>query len=571
MDWINTLLFDPTSVAHIVVVYALVIALGVKLGKVKVGGIALGVTLVLFMGIIVGHLFGLAKPGELAVPADTMHFVQEFGLILFVYCIGLQVGPSFVASFRKGGIQMNTLAIGIVLLDVVVMLALYFLLFDTSNKSNLPMMVGVMYGAVTNTPGLGAAQETLKTLFPDGAPAIASGYACAYPLGVIGIILSTISLRYICKINIKEEEKKLKDEQEGNPHAKPQHLVIKVTNRAVTGKTLQELRSFLNREFICSRCITNGEMFIPNRDTKVEMGMEIYVVCAESEADDLTVLLGESLNIDWESIIADSPFISKRILVTQPSMNGKTFGEMHFSSIYGVNVTRVTRQGMDLFADRNLHLQIGDRIMVTGAEENVNHIANVMGNSVKRLDAPNVGAIFFGILLGILVGQLPITIPGMAAPLKLGLAGGPLVVAIIIGAFGYKFKITTYTTTSANLMLREIGLILFLASVGIKAGSTFWNTIVSGDGITYVWTGFLITVIPILIMGIIGRVKYKLNYFTLMGLIAGSNTDPPALGFANQTAGNDAPAVGYSTVYPLTMFLRILVAQVVLLLFCSVA
>ena len=571
MDWINTLLFDPTSVAHIVVVYSLVIALGVKLGKVKVGGVALGVTLVLFMGIIVGHFFGMARPGEMAVNAETMHFMQEFGLILFVYCIGLQVGPSFFASFRKGGIQMNMIAVGIVLLNVLTMLALYFLLFDTSDKSNLPMMVGVMYGAVTNTPGLGAAQETLKTLFgADAAPAIASGYACAYPLGVVGIILSTIVIKYICKINLKEEEQKLKDEQEGNPHAKPQHLVIKVTNKAVTGKTLQELRGFLNREFVCSRCIVDGEMLIPNRDTTVELNMQMYIVCAESEAEALTALIGESMNIDWKSIIADSPFVSKRILVTQASMNGKTFGEMHFSSIYGVNVTRVTRQGMDLFADRNLHLQIGDRIMVTGSEENVTHIANIMGNSVKRLDAPNVGAIFFGILLGILLGQMPISIPGMSAPLKLGLAGGPLVVAILIGAFGYKFKITTYTTTSANLMLREVGLILFLASVGIKAGATFWNTIVSGDGVTYVWAGFLITVVPLLIMGVIARLKYKLNYFTLMGLIAGSNTDPPALGFANQTAGNDAPAVGYSTVYPLTMFLRILVAQVVLLLFCTI-
>ncbi len=573
MEWFINLLTNPDSIAHIVVLYAAVICIGVKLGKIKLGGISLGVTFVLFAGIVAGHVFKAATGITLAAPHATIEFVKEFGLILFVYCIGLQVGPSFFASFRKGGMSMNLLTIGLVLLNVTTMLVLYYCLFDTNNPKNLPMMVGVLCGAVTNTPGLGAANGALSSFFSaDDIPAIGSGYACAYPLGVVGIIGATIAIRYICKIKLSEEEESIRNEQESNPHATPKHLVIRITNKAVVGRTLQQLHGFLNREFVCSRCIKDGEMFIPNGETKLEMGMDIHLVCAESEAEAITLLLGEALDVDWKSAIAaDSKLISRRILVTKPEVNGKTFGEMHFSSIYGVNVTRVTRSGMDLFADRNLRLQIGDRIMATGTEENVNHVANIMGNSIKRLDAPNVGAIFFGILVGILVGQIPISIPGAAIPVKLGLAGGPLVVAILIGAFGYKFNITTYTTTSANLMLREVGLILFLSSVGIQAGATFWDTVVTGDGLKYVWTGFLITVIPILIIGTIGRLKLKLNYFTLMGLIAGSCTDPPALAFANQTAGNDAPAVGYSTVYPLAMFLRILTAQLIILFLCTAA
>lgn len=573
MEWITKLLLDPTSIAHIVVLYALVICLGVKLGKIKIGGISLGVTFVLFVGIIAGHIFKsvTAGPGapEMAVPKETLGFISDFGLILFVYCIGLQVGPGFFASFKKGGLAMNLLACGIVVLDIAVMLGLYYILFASRNDpKDLPMMVGVLYGAVTNTPGLGAATGTLPASL--SGLNIGSGYACAYPLGVVGIIGATIALRYICRINLKSEENRIKEEQESNPHATPCHLVLRVTNQAVVGKSLMDLRSGKDsHEFVCSRCIKDGEMFIPNRDTVLEMGMEVYMVCSQADADAITLLFGEALDVDWKAVIADSQFVSKRILVTKPRVTRKTIGQMHFSSVYGVNVTRVTRSGMDLFADRNLHLQIGDRIMVTGSEENVSHMEDIMGNSIKRLDAPNVGAIFFGILLGVFLGQIPIPLPGVAVPVKLGLAGGPLVVAILIGAFGYKFKISSYTTTSANLLLREIGLILFLASVGIKAGATFWDTIMKGDGLTYVWAGFLITIIPILIIGTIARLKYKFDYFTIMGFIAGSHTDPPALAFANQTANNDAPSVGYSTVYPLTMFLRILTAQLILIFLCQ--
>jgi len=573
MDWLQKIICDPSSIAHLVVIYALVISLGVKLGKIKFGGVSLGVTFVLFAGIVLGHIYShyvVGPDGQFITHAgqkELIDFVKELGLILFVYCIGLQVGPGFFATFKKGGVGMNLIAVGIVMLNVLVMLGLYFLVFDHNNY-NLAMMVGTMYGAVTNTPGLGAANTVVKDFQGDwgaaGMPDLASSYACAYPLGVIGIILATILIRYLCNIKLEKEQEKIRLEQESNPHATPVHRVIRITNSAVVGRTLHELHTFLNRQFVVTRCIKDGEIIVPNGETRLEQGMEVHLVCAEDEADPICILMGELVEgKDWKTDYDKSRYVSHRLVITKPEINGKTFGQLHFSTIYGVNVTRVTRNGMDLFADRNLRLQVGDRILVTGSEENIERLKGVIGASVKRLDHPNVGAIFFGIMLGIIVGQI-----NFGAGVKLGLAGGPLVVAILIGAFGYRFKINTYTSTSANLMLREVGLLLFLSSVGIQAGAKFWNTIEAG-GLTYVWTGFLITIVPILIMGIVARKVLKLNYFTLMGLIAGSNTDPPALAFANQTAGNDAPAVGYSTVYPLAMFLRILMAQVVLMIFLA--
>lgn len=572
MDWLQKIICDPASIAHLVVIYALVISLGVRLGKLKFGGISLGVTFVLFAGIIVGHIYShyIAGPdGALITHAGQntiIDFVKEFGLILFVYCIGLQVGPGFFATFKKGGVGMNLVAMGIVALNVLVMLALYFLMFDHNNY-NLAMMVGTMYGAVTNTPGLGAANNVVKDFTGDwgaaGVPDLASSYACAYPLGVVGIILATILIRYLCNIRLEREQELIRQEQERDPHATPKHLIIRVTNKAVIGRSLEELHRFLNREFVVSRCIKDNEIIIPTGKTVLEANMEVHLVCAEDEAEPITALMGEADDKPWTPDVEKAKYVSRRLVITKDSINGKTFGQLHFNTIYGVNVTRVTRNGMELFADRNLRLQVGDRLLVTGREENVEQVKNAIGNSVRRLDHPNVGAIFFGILLGVIVGQID-----FGAGVKLGLAGGPLVVAIIIGAFGYRMGINTYTSTSANLMLREVGLLLFLSSVGIQAGAKFWNTILSG-GITYVWTGFLITVIPLLIMGVIARKFLKLNYFTLMGLIAGSNTDPPALAFANQTAGNDAPAVGYSTVYPLSMFLRIIVAQLILMAFLA--
>lgn len=574
MEWLTNIIQNPGSIAHLVVIYALVISLGVKLGKIKFGGISLGVTFVLFVGIVVGHIYSHyivdPKTNEFithAAQKETIDFVKELGLILFVYFIGLQVGPGFFATFKKGGVGMNLIAAGIVLLNILVMLGLYFLVFPQNNY-NLAMMVGTMYGAVTNTPGLGAATSVVKDFSGDwgalGVPDLASSYACAYPLGVIGIILATIAIRYLLGIKLEQEQEAIRKEQERDPHATPKHMVIKVTNKSVVGRSLHELHSFLNRQFVITRCIKNDEMFVPNGDTQLELGMQVHLVCAEDESEPISMLMGEVVEgKDWKDDYdkEKANYVSHRLVITKPEINGKTFGQLHFSSIHGVNVTRVTRNGMDLFADRNLRLQVGDRILVTGPAENIERLKRVIGAEVKNLNHPNVGAIFFGIMLGIILGQI-----NFGAGVKLGLAGGPLVVAIIIGAFGYRYKINTYTSTSANLMLREVGLLLFLSSVGIQAGAKFWDTIMNG-GITYVWTGFLITIVPILIMGIIARKTLKLNYFTLMGLIAGSNTDPPALAFANQTAGNDAPAVGYSTVYPLSMFLRILMAQVVLMLF----
>lgn len=556
MDWLQNLLFDENSIAHIVLLYSFVIAVGVLLGKIKFFGVSLGVTFVLFTGIVCGH-FGLTGNTQI------LTFLQDFGLILFVFCIGLQVGPSFFSSFKKGGIAMNLVAMGIVALNIVVAVALYY---GLNGRIELPMMVGILCGAVTNTPGLGAANEALSQLNYNG-PQIAMGYACAYPLGVLGIIGSIIAIRYICRINLKKEEEDIAKEEAANPHLTPRMMHLEVHNEALAGKTLLQVRDFMGRDFVCSRILQNGHVSIPNRDTVFHLGDQLFVVCAEDDAEAIIAFIGPKIEVDWEK--QDTPMVSRRILITQPKMNGKQLGEFHFSSMYGVNVARVNRSGMDIFASRNLTLQVGDRVMVVGPQDAVERVANLMGNSLKRLDHPNIVTIFVGIFLGIFFGSLPIAFPGIPTPVKLGLAGGPLIVSILIGRFGYKLKLVTYTTMSANLMLREIGIALFLASVGIKAGANFVNTVVDGDGLLYVGCGFLITVIPLLIMGAVARWHYKMNYFMLMGLIAGSNTDPPALAYSNQTAGNNAPAVGYSTVYPVSMFLRILTAQLLILILAS--
>ena len=552
MNWLESLLWDPASVAHIVCLYAFVISLGVLLGKIKFFGVSLGVTFVLFTGILMGH-FGFT--GEIHI----LHFLREFGLILFVFCIGLQVGPSFFSSFKKGGMSLNLLAVGIVLLNIVVTLAIYFL---ANGRIELPMMIGILYGAVTNTPGLGAAQEALNQLNYTGEP-IALGYACAYPLGVVGIIGSIIAVRYIFRISLAKEDEQIKVQDNDTKH-KPHNMHLEVRNESINGKTLLQVKDFLGRPFVCSRIRHEGHVSIPNHETVFYTGDQLFIVCSEEDAEAITAFIGKEIQVDWEK--QDMPMVSRRILVTKSEINGKKLGSMHFRSMYGVNVTRVNRSGMDLFADPNLVLQVGDRVMVVGQQDAVERVAGVLGNQLKRLDTPNIVTIFVGIFMGIVLGSLPIAFPGMPTPVKLGLAGGPLVVAILIGRFGHKLKLVTYTTMSANLMLREIGIVLFLASVGIEAGEHFVQTVVHGDGLLYVGYGFLITVIPLLIIGAVARLYFKVNYFTLMGLIAGSNTDPPALAYANQVvSGNDAASVGYSTVYPLSMFLRIIAGQMILL------
>ncbi len=565
MDWLIALFNTNDSVAHIVLLYSVVIAGGVLLGKIKVGGISLGVTFVLFVGILAGHI-------KFTAPINILTFMQDFGLILFVFCIGLQVGPGFFESFKKGGIKLNLLSMSLILLNVAVMFACYFIFFDTNDVNALPMMVGTLSGAVTNTPGLGAANEALSSMeqsFPNGLPQIASGYACAYPLGVLGIIGATIAVRYICRVDLQEEEEKLAAQESEDPHAKPHIMHVRVNNSYLDGRTLGQISEFLNRDMVCTRLYHDGKVVIPQQDTVFSVGDEALIVCAESDAEAIQVFIGEKLPEEWAYEDKEQPLVSKRIVVTRPAINGKLLREMHFTSVYGVNITRITRQGMNLFASPSHRFQIGDRVVAVGPEDHVDRVAEVLGNSARRLDAPNVATIFIGIIVGILFGSIPVNIQGIPAALKLGIAGGPLVIAILIGRFGYKFKLITYTTTSANLMLREIGLALFLASVGIKAGAHFWDTVIQGDGIKYVYTGFIITVIPILIIGTITRLVYKFNYFTIMGMLAGTCTDPPALAYANQICSREAPGIGYSTVYPLSMFLRIFTAQLIVLFFCG--
>ena len=563
MDWLISLFTTTDSVSHIVLLYSIVISIGVLLGKVKIGGISLGVTFVLFAGIIAGHI-------GFTGPVDILTFIQDFGLVLFVYCIGLQVGPGFFESFRKGGITLNLLATAMILLNIGIMFACYFIFFDTSDPTDLPMMIGTLYGAVTNTPGLGAANEALGSVFTeDQIPQIASGYACAYPLGVVGIIGATIAVRYICGISLEEEEEQLKLAEAENPYEKPCQLHLKVSNKYIAGRTLMQISEFLNRDIVCTRILHEGNILTPNRDSVLNVDDQILVVCAEADAEAIQAFIGPQMETPFVIEDQEQPMISRRIIVTNPRMNGKTLGKMHFSSVYGVNVTRITRQGIDLFASRGHHFHVGDKIMVVGPENNVNRVADLMGNSIKRLDAPNIATIFIGIIVGILFGSIPIAIPGMPVPLKLGIAGGPLIIAIIIGRYGYRMKLVTYFTTSANMLLREVGLVLFLASVGIKAGDGFWNTVINGDGVFYVLTGFLITIIPILIIGSIARMRYKFNYFTIMGMLAGTCTDPPALAYANSSCSMEAPAIGYSTVYPLSMFLRIFTAQILVLFCCG--
>jgi len=557
MDWLQTLLTDPESVAHIVMLYAFVIVLGVLLGKIKIFGVSLGVTFVLFAGILMGH-FGFTGN------VNILHFIREFGLILFVFCIGLQVGPSFFSSFKKGGMTMNLLAFGIVALNITVALVLYYAL---NGRVELPMMVGILSGAVTNTPGLGAAQEAINQLHTAGViqnvPQIALGYAVAYPLGVIGIIGAMILVRAIFRINSKVEEEdwnSVTDDSQNKPHI----VHLEVHNEAIFGKEISYVMNLAGRPFVVSRIRKEGKVSISNPDTILNKGDQILVVCSEADAEAVSAFIGKEVTVDWEE--PNSPLVSRRILVTKSEMNGKKLGQLKLPNLSGVNITRVNRSGVDLFANPNLVLQVGDRVTAVGSQDAIENVATEMGNSMKRLNEPNILTIFVGIFVGILFGSLPFAFPGIPTPVKLGLAGGPLVISILIGRFGYKLNLVTFTTQSANLMLREVGLLLFLASVGIEAGGKFFETVVQGDGLLWVGCGFLITFIPLIIVGLIGRGYFKINYFMLMGLIAGSNTDPPALAYATQSTGSDAPAVGYSTVYPLTMFLRVLTAQLIILL-----
>ena len=556
MDWISELFFGSGAawgggVPHSVFILALVIATGVLLGKVKIGGISLGVTWILFVGIAFSH-FGMRLNEHL------VHFVKEFGLILFVFSIGMQVGPGFFSSFRKGGVKLNMLAASIVLLGV---LATYIIHLATGIP--ITTMVGVLSGAVTNTPGLGAAQQTYFDMTGIHDPTIAAGYAVAYPLGVLGIIFTMILLKRMFKVRFEKEEQDIIDARGKQNDTTPRRISLRVDNHTLIGKTLDEVQALINRDFVISRILhKGGEAQAATPDNVLCEGDEILVVARTQDVGPITALIGEEVDMDWEQ--ANKELISRRILITKPKLQGKSLAQLKLRSGFGINITRVNRAGVDLIAHPLLQLQVGDRVTVVGTAQAVHDVEKILGNSMTRLNVPNLLPIFIGVTLGVVLGSIPFAFPGIPQPVKLGLAGGPLIIAILLSRFGPKYKLVTYTTMSANLMLREVGISLFLAAVGLGAGETFVDTVVNGG---YIWVayGAAITVLPLLIVGVIARKVYKLNYFMLIGLLAGSTTDPPALAYANDTAGNEMPAVGYATVYPLTMFLRVLTAQLLIL------
>lgn len=555
MNWLQGLLFND-GVAHTVLLLAFVIALGIMLGKVKVFGISLGMTLVLFVGITVSH-FGFR------VEHHLLHFVKEFGLILFIFAVGLQVGPGFFASFKKGGVKLNVLAMGIVLLGVLTTVVLHYI-----SGIPMPTMVGILSGAVTNTPGLGAAQEASADMQGVADPSIALGYAVAYPLGVIGIIMSIICIRYVFRISFDKETQSLQAESEEHNNA-AETLSLLVKNPAIFGADIRSISELVGRKFVISRvCHKDGLIEIASSQTCLNEGDKVLVVTSPAEAKAIRAFIGIPIDMDaadWKKL--DTGLVSRRILVSREEINGKTLGQLKIRAAFGINITRINRSGVDLIAQPGLQLQIGDRLTVVGSEQAIAAVEKVLGNKMQRLNEPNLIPIFIGIVLGVLFGSIPFTFPGIPQPVKLGLAGGPLVIAILISVFGPKFKLVTYTTMSANLMLREIGICLFLACVGLGAGENFVKTIIEDGGIKWVGLGVIITVVPLITIGIIGRSIYKMNYFTLMGLLAGSTTDPPALSYSNAAAGNDAPAVSYASVYPLAMFLRVLSAQLLVLVF----
>lgn len=553
MDWLYTL-FMGVGIAHTLLVLSLVITVGIMLSKVKICGISLGVTWILFVGIAAGH-FGMT------IDHNTLHFIKEFGLVLFVFSIGLQVGPGFFSSFKEGGIKMVSCAAAVVLLG-----ALTTYIIHIATGTPMPTMVGIMSGAVTNTPGLGAAQQAYTDSTGINDPTIALGYAVAYPLGVVGIILSIIAVRFLTRVNFAEENKAL--EAINNDHSNVERHSVEFTNGALEGHTIAHLRELINRSFVISRIMhKDGTITIADGTSTLLIGEKLRVICSPEDSEAVIAFLGQPIEMSKEEwgTNADSPtqLVSRRIVITKHTINGKKLSDLRLRTKYNINITRINRAGIDLIPYQGMELQMGDRVMVVGQEKAIEQVANVLGNSMKKLNEPQLLTIFFGIALGVLFGSIPLM--SIPQPVKLGLAGGPLIIALLIGRFGPHFHLVTYTTMSANLMLREVGLAMFLAGVGIGAGDGFIDAIVGG-GYRWIGYGFIITVLPLLIVGLFARLKLKMNYYTLMGLMAGSVTDPPALGYANATAGNDMPAVGYATVYPVVMFLRVLTAQLLILM-----
>ncbi len=542
------------GVAHSVMILSLVISLGLLLGKIKVANISLGLTWVLFVGITFGYFcFNLDE--------HLLHFLKEFGLILFVYSLGLQVGPSFFSSFGKGGLRLNMLAISTIAISIVVTVILFY-----TTGTPITTMAGILSGAVTNTPGLGAAQQANSDLNGIDDPSIAASYAAAYPIGVIGAILIFLLLKYILRIHTGKEEEAAKRGLGATEELTVRPFSVCVKNEQIVGRTVRQIAEISQRDFVISRMLVDGAASptdVINGSTVLNLNDKLLITAAPRDIEAIIACLGEPTTVDWEK--CDKGHISRRILITRPDINGKTLAQLRIRSLFGANITHVYRSGVELVAAPHLQLQMGDKVTVVGSELAISHTEKRLGNSIKRLNIPNLIPIFLGIALGCLVANIPFYLPGIQAPLKLGLTGGPLVVAILIGFLGPKFHLITYNTISSNLMIREIGLCIFLACVGLGTGKEFIDTVFNGNGLAMVGYGAIITMLPLLIGGLIGRYAFHLNYYTLIGVLAGANTNPPALRYANDLTASDSPAVAYSTVYPFAMFLRIITIQILIL------
>ena len=555
MNWLQEACLEPTMVQAVIII-SLVSALGLYLGRIKIFGISLGITFVFFAGILAGHL-------GIVVNKDMLYFAQSFGLILFVYALGLQVGPGFFSSLKKGGVAMNMMGLGVILLGLIMTVGLHWV-----TGVSLSNMVGLLCGAVTNTPALGAAQQALLQIDPantKGVTDMALACAVAYPLGVVGVILAIIILRALFA---DKKQKDLKEQRDTTTYVAEFH----VSNPAIYEKSIKDVMKLTDKHFVISRVWRNGKVSIPTSDTLLHEHDHLLIISVKSDVENIKVLFGEQENVDWNKAdidwnAIDSQLISRRIAVTRNRVNGVKLGSLRLRNLYGINITRVNRAGIDLLASPDLRLQIGDRLTIVGEANSVNTVGKILGDEIKRLNNPNLLAVFIGISLGMLLGALPITLPGMSTPVKLGIAGGPIIVGILMGAFGPRFHLTTYTTMSANLMLRQLGIIIYLAGLGIDSGVHFFETVFRAEGLLWIGLGFLLTIVPVLIVGFIASQFFKLDYAHNVGMLCGSMANPMALSYANTTVDGDEPSVSYATVYPLSMFIRVISAQLVLMLF----
>ena len=555
MNWLQEAFLEPTMVQAVIII-SLVSALGLYLGRIKIFGISLGITFVFFAGILAGHL-------GIVVNKDMLYFAQSFGLILFVYALGLQVGPGFFSSLKKGGVAMNMMGLGVILLGLIMTVGLHWV-----TGVSLSNMVGLLCGAVTNTPALGAAQQALLQIDPantKGVTDMALACAVAYPLGVVGVILAIIILRALFA---DKKQKDLKEQRDTTTYVAEFH----VSNPAIYEKSIKDVMKLTDKHFVISRVWRNGKVSIPTSETLLHEHDHLLIISVKSDVENIKVLFGEQENVDWNKAdidwnAIDSQLISRRIAVTRNRVNGVKLGSLRLRNLYGINITRVNRAGIDLLASPDLRLQIGDRLTIVGEANSVNTVGKILGDEIKRLNNPNLLAVFIGISLGMLLGALPITLPGMSTPVKLGIAGGPIIVGILMGAFGPRFHLTTYTTMSANLMLRQLGIIIYLAGLGIDSGVHFFGTVFRAEGLLWIGLGFLLTIVPVLIVGFIASQFFKLDYAHNVGMLCGSMANPMALSYANTTVDGDEPSVSYATVYPLSMFIRVISAQLVLMLF----